>query len=99
MISPVPGAIATKPGSATRALPGIAAEVVTRDAFILAQPLFDRGLGADPGVIHSRQPKHFKSVHPRAPRQNILNRIIQNVAEGEHAGDVRRRHHDREWPL
>ncbi|HXN87608.1 MAG TPA: acetate--CoA ligase [Candidatus Binataceae bacterium] len=31
MISPVPGAIATKPGSATRPLPGIAAEIVTRD--------------------------------------------------------------------
>jgi acetyl-CoA synthetase len=31
MISPLPGAIATKPGSATRPLPGIAAEVVTRE--------------------------------------------------------------------
>jgi acetyl-CoA synthetase len=31
MISPVPGAIPTKPGSATRALPGIAADVVTRE--------------------------------------------------------------------
>jgi acetyl-CoA synthetase len=31
MISPVPGAIATKPGSATRPLPGIAADVVDRD--------------------------------------------------------------------
>jgi acetyl-CoA synthetase len=30
MISPMPGAIATKPGSATRPLPGIIAEVVTR---------------------------------------------------------------------
>ncbi|HEY3929816.1 MAG TPA: acetate--CoA ligase [Candidatus Koribacter sp.] len=30
MISPLPGAIATKPGSATRPLPGIAAEVVNR---------------------------------------------------------------------
>ncbi len=30
MISPLPGAIATKPGSATRPLPGIVAEVVTR---------------------------------------------------------------------
>jgi acetyl-CoA synthetase len=30
MIAPVPGAVATKPGSATRPLPGIAAEVVTR---------------------------------------------------------------------
>ncbi|MFZ0887446.1 MAG: acetate--CoA ligase [Candidatus Binataceae bacterium] len=31
MISPMPGAIATKPGSATRPLPGVAAEVVNRD--------------------------------------------------------------------
>jgi acetyl-CoA synthetase len=31
MISPLPGAIATKPGSATRPLPGIAADVVSRD--------------------------------------------------------------------
>jgi acetyl-CoA synthetase len=30
MISPVPGAVATKPGSATKPLPGIEAEVVTR---------------------------------------------------------------------
>jgi acetyl-CoA synthetase len=31
MISPLPGAIPTKPGSATRPLPGIAADVVTRE--------------------------------------------------------------------
>ncbi len=31
MIAPMPGAIPTKPGSATRPLPGIAAEVVTRE--------------------------------------------------------------------
>jgi acetyl-CoA synthetase len=31
MISPMPGAIATKPGSATFPLPGVAAEVVTRE--------------------------------------------------------------------
>jgi acetyl-CoA synthetase len=30
MITPVPGAVATKPGSATRPFPGIVAEVVTR---------------------------------------------------------------------
>jgi acetyl-CoA synthetase len=30
LIAPIPGAVATKPGSATRPLPGIAAEVVTR---------------------------------------------------------------------
>ena len=31
MISPMPGAIATKPGSATHPLPGIAADIVSRD--------------------------------------------------------------------
>jgi acetyl-CoA synthetase len=31
LIAPVPGAVATKPGSATKPLPGIAAEVVTRN--------------------------------------------------------------------
>src|ERR1700730_4871073 len=31
MIAPMPGAIPTKPGSATRPIPGIAAEVVTRE--------------------------------------------------------------------
>ena len=31
MITPIPGAVATKPGSATRPFPGIIAEVVTRD--------------------------------------------------------------------
>ena len=31
MISPIPGAIATKPGSATRPLPGIVPEIVTMD--------------------------------------------------------------------
>jgi acetyl-CoA synthetase len=31
MISPLPGAIPTKPGSATRPLPGVIADVVTRD--------------------------------------------------------------------
>ena len=36
LISPMPGAIAAKPGSATRPLPGIAAEVVTREGHPVA---------------------------------------------------------------
>jgi acetyl-CoA synthetase len=36
MIAPMPGAIATKPGSATLPLPGVAAEVVTRDGAAVA---------------------------------------------------------------
>ncbi len=47
MITPLPGATPTKPGSATRPFPGIVAEVVTREG----QPV-----GAEPG----RLPGHHK---------------------------------------
>ena len=36
LIAPMPGAIATKPGSATRPLPGVAAEVVSREGVTVA---------------------------------------------------------------
>jgi acetyl-CoA synthetase len=41
MISPIPGAIATKPGSATRPIPGVVPEIVTLDG----QPVPDGGGG------------------------------------------------------
>src|SRR5207302_11283231 len=41
-------------------------------------------------------PKHFESPHSRAAGENVLDGIIQDVAEREHPGDVRRRHYDRE---
>ncbi len=38
MIAPVPGAMATKPGSCTQPLPGIAADVVDKDGNTIEQP-------------------------------------------------------------
>jgi acetyl-CoA synthetase len=67
MISPMPGAIATKPGSATLPLPGIAAEVVTRDGkpvgpnqgglLVIARPW--------PGMLRTiyRDPERYKSQY------------------------------------
>ncbi|MGH7813370.1 MAG: acetate--CoA ligase [Candidatus Binataceae bacterium] len=67
MISPMPGAIATKPGSATLPLPGIAAEVVTRDGtpvkanqgglLIIRRPW--------PGMLRTifRDPKRYQSAY------------------------------------
>src|SRR6202050_4616302 len=67
MISPVPGAIATKPGSATRPLPGIAADVVTRDGkpvaanqggyLVVKRPW--------PGMLRTifRDPERYKSAY------------------------------------
>jgi acetyl-CoA synthetase len=67
MISPMPGAIATKPGSATFPLPGIAADVVTREG---------KSVGANeggllivrkpwPGMLRTiyRDPERYKSSY------------------------------------
>jgi acetyl-CoA synthetase len=67
MIAPMPGAIATKPGSATYPLPGIAADVVTREG---------KSVGANqggmlivrkpwPGMLRTiyRDPERYKSAY------------------------------------
>ncbi len=66
---------------------------------VRAQIFFDRGLRADSRVIHSRQPKNFESPHPCAACEDVLDGVVQNMAEREDAGDVRRRHHDRKRRL
>jgi acetyl-CoA synthetase len=67
MISPVPGAIATKPGSATRPLPGIAADVVTRDGKPVAanQGGFLVVKRPWPGMLRTifRDPDRYKSAY------------------------------------
>ncbi len=67
MISPMPGAIPAKPGSATRPLPGIAADIVTRDGksvgakqgglLIVRKPW--------PGMLRTifRDPERYKSQY------------------------------------
>src|SRR5262245_21530943 len=72
-----------------------AAEIVARFVLGPAQIFFHSGLSSDPRMIHSRQPKDLESLHPCAARENVLNRVVQNMTEREHARDVRRRHHDR----
>jgi acetyl-CoA synthetase len=67
MISPVPGAIATKPGSATRPLPGIAADVVTREGKPVAanQGGFLVIKRPWPGMLRTifRDPERYKSAY------------------------------------
>src|SRR6266496_526469 len=71
-------------------------QISTRYALIFAKPFFNRGLGSDASMVHTRQPKHFEAMHTRAARENILDCVVENVAERQHTGDVRRRHYDRE---
>src|SRR6478736_9864937 len=72
-----------------------ATEIVA--CFVLgpAQIFLHSGLRSDSGMIHSRQPKDFEPLHPRAACENVLDRVAQNMAECKHARDVRGRHHDR----
>ncbi|HXZ87230.1 MAG TPA: acetate--CoA ligase [Candidatus Binataceae bacterium] len=71
MIAPVPGAIATKPGSATRPLPGVAAEVVTREG---------KPVGANQGgflVIKRPWPGMLRTIFrdPERYRQQYFSQI------------------------
>ena len=70
------------------------AEIVARFVFSPPQIFFNRSLRSDPCVIHPRQPKHLEALHARPTTENVLDRVVQNVAERKHAGDVWRRHHD-----
>src|SRR6476469_2164134 len=76
-----------------------ATKIVARFVLSPAQIFLHSRLGSNSRMIHSRQPKDFESLHPRAASENVLNRVVQNMAEREHARDVRRRHHDRKRRL
>ncbi|MGO9451032.1 MAG: acetate--CoA ligase [Candidatus Binataceae bacterium] len=71
MIAPIPGAIATKPGSATRPLPGVAVEVVTQEG---------KPVGANQGgllVIKRPWPGMLRTIFrdPERYRQQYFSQI------------------------
>ncbi|HEY6418634.1 MAG TPA: acetate--CoA ligase [Candidatus Binataceae bacterium] len=86
LIAPMPGAIATKPGSATRPLPGVAADVVTREG---------KSVGANQGgllVIRKPWPGMLRTIFrdPERYRQQYFSQI-----EGMYfTGDGARRDQD-----
>ena len=62
---------------------------------VFAQGALDDILRRDAGVIRAGQPEDFLSEHPRAAREDVLDGVVQHMAEGQHAGDIRRRDDDR----
>ncbi len=86
MISPMPGAIAAKPGSATLPLPGIAADVVTRDG---------KSVGANQGgllIVRKPWPGMLRTIY-RDPERYKNNYFVQ--IEGAYfTGDGARRDQD-----
>ncbi len=72
-----------------------AAEVIAMFYFsFLLERAFDDGLRGDARVIRAGQPEDFLPVHARLAGEDVLNRVVEHVAEREHAGDVRRRNDD-----
>src|SRR4029079_12297864 len=65
-----------------------AAEIASSHPLIFAQPFLDCRLRANSSVIHPRQPHHFPPLHPRMPRQNILDGSVKDVTERENAIEV-----------
>ena len=86
MISPMPGATAAKPGSATFPLPGIAADVVTRDG---------KSVGANQGgllIVRKPWPGMLRTIY-RDPERYKTNYFSQ--IEGSYfTGDGARRDQD-----
>ena len=72
----------------------VAADVVAGLVFFLAQAGLDDGLGGDPGVVGAGHPEGVVALHPPPPDQDILDRVIQGMAQVQRPGDVRRRDDD-----
>ena len=62
-------------------------------SFLLERAL-DDGLRGDASVIRAGQPQNFLAVHARLAGEDVLDRVVEHMAEREHAGDVRRRDDD-----
>ncbi len=86
MISPMPGAIATKPGSATYPLPGISADVVTREG---------KSVGANQGgllIVRKPWPGMLRTIY-RDPERYKNNYFVQ-IDGAYFTGDGARRDQD-----
>ena len=73
---------------------GVAAQVVPGFLLLLEQPLLDDGLGGDAGVVGAGHPEDVVALHPPPADQDVLQGVIERVAQVERAGDVGRRDHD-----
>ncbi len=77
-----------------RSIEPLAAEVVASLLFFLKQPALDDGLRGDAGVVGAGHPERVEALHPLHADENVLQRVVQGVAEMEGAGYVRRRNDD-----
>ena len=73
----------------------LASKIIARKPFVLLQFLLDLRLRRDAGVVRSGQPAGFAAVQLLEADENVLQRVVQDVAHRQLARDVRRRNDDR----
>ena len=67
------------------------------EVFFLFQPPLHHRLRRDASVICAWHPQRVVTLHAFEADDDVLQRIVEGVAEVERAGDVRRRDDDGEW--
>ena len=72
-----------------------AAEVAAAKPFLFAQLALDLGLRRNAGMVGARQPKNFLALLARPPREDVLQCVVEHMAEVQNPGDIRRRDDDR----
>jgi len=74
---------------------GFAAHRLAIEPLGRQRPLHDV-LGSNPGVVGTWQPQNVEACHALVPRHQVLQRLVQAVAEMQHTRHVRRRDDHRE---
>ena len=62
---------------------------------LLAQRLLHHILRRNPRMVSARKPHHLMTGHPRPPRQNVLDRVVQHMTHGQDPRHIRRRDDNR----
>ena len=73
----------------------VAAEVVAGFLFLFAELALDDGLRGDAGVVGAREPEDLVAGLAGVAGEDVLECVVQHMAEREDAGDIRRRDNDR----
>jgi hypothetical protein len=74
----------------------LAAEIVPGEFFLFEEPPLDHRLGGDARVVGAGHPERAIPLHPPGPDDDVLERVVEGVAQVERACHIRRRDHDRE---
>ena len=72
----------------------LAFEIRAASSFFRENAFLDDRLRRDAGVIRSRHPQRIALLHPAEPDQNVLEGIVERVAQVQSRCDIGRRNHD-----